>query len=209
MIKIKDFILYLTVTLLLLYIFIQQQCSAQNIDNTTKQEVLIPEKKGSFDKPIAIIHNNKKDSVVYKKQIIYTENPVNKKLYNEFLETKDSLERVKLYLKSIQEKDGTYVYDDNNLKLEVYTKVRGEILKIKPTYTIKERKEVVQVKQKESIFAVYAGASIGNNVSLSDLSVNATLGIQNKKGDIFTCEYGLLDKSYKVGYIKRFINIKK
>lgn len=57
----------------------------------------------------------------------------------EALKYKDSVKILKLYLSAIEEKDGTYVFDDKNLNLEVATRTRGTLLSIKPKYTIKEK----------------------------------------------------------------------
>ncbi len=113
-----------------------------------------------------------------------------------------------MYLDAIQEKDGTYVFNNSDLKLEVRTVTRGEILSIKPIYTIKKSKVDVEVKQKETVFAVYAGGGLTTTTTLNKLTPQATIGIQNKKGDLYFTSAGT-DGTIQVGFIHRFINIKK
>ena len=43
---------------------------------------------------------------------------------------------------------------------------------------------VKQVKVKETVFALYAGLEVYNNLQLSNPGIKADIGIQNKKGDI-------------------------
>lgn len=203
-------ILYITIGLLFISLFIQRSCSAQT---TVKQKVFVPEKKGEFKNPIAVINTKgKKDSIVWKDKIIKTENPVNKKLAEDFIASQkenDSLKSLKLYLNAIEERDSEYIFDNKDLKLEIKTKTRGEILKITPKYTIKEREEVLQVKSKESVFAVYAGIGLETTTTLERLTPEINLGVQNRKGDLLLLKYGVTDKSIGVSYIHRFINIKK
>lgn len=203
-------ILYVTIGLLIVALFIQRSCSAQT---TVKQKVVVPEKRGEFKNPIAIINNKgKKDSIVWKDNIIKTENPINKKLAEDFISSQkenDSLKSLKLYLNAIEERESEYIFDNKDLKLEIKTKTRGEILKITPKYTIKEREEVLQVKSKESVFAVYAGLGLETTTTLERLTPEINLGVQNRKGDLLLLKYGVTDKSIGVSYIHRFINIKK
>jgi hypothetical protein len=201
---------YLVIIGLLVYIFILPE-TKQN--KTLTQKVIIPEKKGEIKNPVVIIkHKGIKDSIIWRDKIIRTENPVNKKLAKDFIlsqKENDSLKSLKLYLDAIEEVDGTYVFNDKYLNIELTTKTRGEILKISSKYTIKEREEIVQVKQKETVFAIYAGAGLNTTTTLEKLTPEVNLGFQNKKGDIITFKYGITDKSVGVGYSLRILNYKK
>jgi len=203
-------ILYTTILSLIIIIFVQRGCSAQT--SQSKQKVIIPEKKGEFKNPSAIINSKgKKDSIVYKDKVVVTENPFNKKLAEDFIlsqKENDSLKALKLYLNAIEEREQTYVFDNKDTKLEIYTKTRGEILNITPKYTIKEREETVTVKNKEIVFALYAGGGLKSNITLGELNPTINLGAQNKKGDILYVQYGT-DKSIQIGYNFRILNIKK
>jgi hypothetical protein len=202
-------VLYVIGAFFIIYLFtLVQQCSEEK--ETTPVTIETPAKSGSFEKPTEVIPGvAKKDSIVYKKgKTIYTENPINKQLADDYLKATDSIKRLKLYLDAIQEKDGTYVYDNKDLRLEIYAKTRGELLEIKPNYTIKPVEVKVDVPVKQTVFAMYGGLELGNNSSLSNLSVKADLGIQNKKGTIFSIGADTRG-NYFVGAKVKFLDIKK
>ena len=202
-------ILYVIGIFFVIFLFtLVKQCNEPK--ETIPVTVEIPAKSGSFEKPTEFVSGvAKKDSIVYKKgKTIYTENPINKQLAEDYLKATDSIKRLKLYLDAIQEKDGTYVYDNKDLKLEIYTKTRGELLDIKPKYTIKPTEVKVDVPVKQTVFAMYGGLELINNANLNNLGVKAELGIQNKRGTIFTL--GADTRSnYYVGAKVKFLDIKK
>jgi hypothetical protein len=142
---------------------------------------------------------------------VRTENPFNKKLAEDFIKSQkdnDSLKALNLYLKAIQEVDGTYVFDNKDVKLEITTKTRGEILKITPKYTIKEREETVIVKNKETVFALYAGGGVSDNLQFNNFAAEVHLGIQNKSGDIITAGYDT-QQNISIKYSTQLFKIKK
>lgn len=203
-------ILYTTILTLVAIIFVQRSCSAQT--SQSKQKVIVPEKVGEFKSPIAIINKKgTKDSIVYRNKTVVTENPFNKKLAEDFIvsqKEKDSLKALKLYLNAIEEREQTYVFDNKDTKLEIYTKTRGEILKITPKYTIKEREEILDVKSKETVFALYSGVGISNNTQLNNFAVEAHIGLQNKTGDILSVGYDT-QKNISIKYSIQLFKIKK
>lgn len=202
-------VVYVIGVFFLIYLFtLVKQCSEPK--TTTPVTIEVPAKNGSFEKPTEIIPGvPKKDSIVYREgKTIYTENPINKKLAEDYLKATDSIKRLQLYLDAIQEKDGTYVYDNKDLRLEIYAKTRGELLEIKPNYTIKPSEVKVDVPLKQTVFAMYGGLELGNNSSLNNLSVKADLGIQNKKGTIITIGADTRG-NYFVGAKIKFLDIKK
>jgi hypothetical protein len=203
-------ILYTTILSLIVIIFVQRSCSAQT--SQSKQKIIVPEKKGEFTNPSAILNTKgKKDSIVYKDKIVRTENPFNKKLAEDFIlsqKENDSLKALKLYLNAIEEREQTYVFDNKDTKLEIYTKTRGEILKITPKYIIKEREEIVMVKNKENVFALYAGGGISNSTSLNNFAAEAHIGMQNKSGDIISAGYDT-QKNISIRYYRQIFKIKK
>ena len=187
--------------------FLQRSCTNTN----TKQVMTVPAKVGGFKDSIEYKEVEKvRETLVYiKGKEIKVENPVNKELLENFIQLQkenDSLKLLKLYVKAIEEHEGNYTFNNEDMDLNIYTNVRGSILNIKPTYKIRER--VLEVKEKETVFASYAGLSLGTTTDLSKLTPSLDLGIQNKSGDIFTGSIGL-DKTIKVGYFYRFINIRK
>ena len=202
-------VLYVIGIFFVIYLFtLVKQCSEPK--ETIPVKIETPAKSGSFEKPTEVIPGApKKDSIVYKKgKTIYTENPINKQLAEDYLKATDSIKRLKLYLDAIQEKDGTYVYDNKDLKLEVYAKTRGELLEMKPKYTIKPSEVKVDVPVKQTVLAMYGGIEVGNNASLTNLTVKADVGLQNKKGTIFTVGADTRSNFY-VGAKVKFLDIKK
>lgn len=202
-------LLYIIGVFFIIYLFtLVKQCSEPK--DTVPVKIETPAKRGSFEKPTEFIPGvAKKDSIVYKKgKTIYTENPINKQLAEDYLKATDSIKRLKLYLDAIQEKDGTYVYDNKDLKLEIYAKTRGELLEIKPKYTIKPSEVKVDVPVKQTVLAMYGGIEVGNNASLTNLTVKADVGLQNKKGTIFTIGADTRSNFY-VGAKIKFLDIKK
>lgn len=173
--------------------------------STRKQKVIVPEVIGKIDKPIGIInHKGKKDSIVYKPgMVIRTENPINQKMAEELIEAmkdQDTLKVLRLYLKSIEEREETHIYKDKNQTIEVYNKIRGELLEQKISkYTIDKKEIVTDVVIKEPKFAIYTGASLQYNNELK-LIPAANLGVQVSKRLIITGSYGL-DKSIQAGVL--------
>lgn len=202
----KPLIIFIIAFLLIIFLF-QRSCSK----NETTQKVIIPEKVGKFEKPDTVLVVETKDSIIWKTTVVKTENPVNKKLASELIEAlkyKDSVKVLKMYLEAIQERDGTYVYDNKDLKLEISTKTRGEILSIKPSYKIKEREETVTIKQKETVLALYGGVGISNSLQLSNPALEAEIGIQNKSGDILSAGYDT-QQNISIKYSKQLFKIKR
>ena len=64
------------------------------------------------------------------------------------------------------------------------------------------------VKIIETVFALYAGLEVYNNLQLSNPGIKADIGIQNKKGDIFTGGYDTNQNIY-LGFKKQLFNTKK
>ncbi len=195
--------------LLLILIFFVNRCSKEEIIKEVPIKVYIPGVSGKSDtiyKPIPLITT--KDSLVYKDKILYTENPYNKELADKYISLKEETEKLQAYLKSIQIKEYSIPFEDNNIKIIGHFKTQGELLSTHYDYDIKPREITVLVPQKETQLALYAGGGIESNTKLDKAIFNAQIGIQNKKGDIYTFQIGT-DKSIQVGYQFRIFNIKK
>lgn len=200
---------WLLLVICLGYIFLFRGCGD---DKKQQIEISIPAVVGAFtkQKPTSIKYDTVfQDTIVYQDKEIIVENPVNVQLAEDYLKAKDSISKLKLYIDAIQIRRYTKSFNDENVDIVVEAETTGTLNWIKPSYVIKERKEKVSIKEKETIFALYGGFSVGNNIKLDAATLNAKVGIQNRKGDIFMAEYGVLDQSYHVGYLHRFINFKK
>lgn len=144
-------------------------------------EIIIPEQKGSTG--TQIIENVKTIPIpIPGGKEIY----IDEKWYNEYLEAKDSIERLNKYVKAIQVKelDTTFI-DNDTIKLDGKIKTRGSILSYKFDYQIKERKfeytpEVIVRRPRISLIGE-VGTEIPTNPT-SDLSLYGAIGLENQKG---------------------------
>jgi len=201
---IKKYWQLITIGILLLVIFSMTKYS-NDTSYTKKQKIIVPEIIDSIKKPTIIYnHPDKKDSIVYKKgKVIYTENPINKKMAEELIQAlkdQDSLKILRLYFSSIGEREQTRIFNDKNATIEVYTKVRGQLLDQKISkYIVKEKEVVADVEIKESKFAIYGGSNL-QYTSEMKIVPNIQLGVQIGKRLIITGGYGL-DQSYQAGFL--------
>lgn len=198
------YVVFLVIALLFLFGVVRQCTQIKQIKQVT---VVIPEKKGSFEKPTKVdTFTRKPDTIYLQGKEIYTQNPVNKELVRKYLESQDTLGKLKLYLKAIEEVEQTSTFDDEDINLKVYTKTRGTLLNIKPTYTIKEKEVKVDVPVKVPVFTLYGGGDV--IVNNNNFALKVDLGIQNKKGTIFNLGVDN-NKNYYVGAKFKIFNIKK
>ena len=195
--------------LLLILIFFVNRCSKEEIIKEVPVKVYVPGVSGKSDtiyKPVPLI--SIKDSLIYKDKILYTENPYDKELADKYISLKGETERLQVYLKTIQIKEYSIPFEDDNIKITGHFKTQGELLSTQYDYDIKPKEIIALVPQKETKLALYAGGGIGTNIDLNKVIFNAQIGIQNAKGDIYTVQYGT-DKSIQVGYQFRIFNIKR
>ena len=72
----------------------------------------------------------------------------------------------------------------------------------------KEKTVEVPVKQKEQVFAMYAGVGISDNLQFNNFATEVEIGLQNKAGDIISAGYDT-QKNISVKYSKQLFKIKK
>ena len=161
-------------------------------------------------KPLDIKHGPVKD--VNSNGAIYIENPLNKKLDEEnkklksdYLKMSDSL-KSKAYDKAIQLNSFSSKFEDENLLLNFNGTVRGEVQEIIPSYTIKKRD--IEIKPKETVFRLLAGAEVGSSIIVPKLNFKANLMFQNRKGDVISGSYDT-NQTVWIGYNKSIFNIKR
>jgi len=150
--------------------------------------------------------DQKKPIIKWKDKEIIVENPLNTELVEQYVKAKDSIERLNLYLKSIQLNSFSSKFEDDNLLLNINGTVRGEVQEITPSYTIKKRE--VEVKTKETVFRLLAGAEVGSSIIVPKLNFKANLMFQNRKGDIISGSYDT-NQTVWLGYNKSIFNIKR
>jgi hypothetical protein len=199
------------IVILLIIIFLQRSCNNKYDDGTPKQkEVVVPAVKDSFKsvKPTIVKLPPIHDTIIAKGDTIIVTEPLDKTLAKNYLQAKDSIGRLNLYLSSIQRRKYSQTFTDNNISITVDAEATGTINSIKPSYVIKERKVEAPVVIKQTAYALYTGVEIHNNNGLGVLGVKADLGVQNRRGDIYTIGYDTNNNIY-LGYKIRLINIKK
>lgn len=142
-------------------------------------EVIIPEQKGSTG--TQIIENVKTIPVPIPGG---TEVIVDEKWYKEYLEAKDSLERLNKYVQAIQikELDTTFI-DNDTIKLSGNITTRGSLLSYKFDYNIKERKfeYTPEVKRPRLSLIGEVGTGIPTQIN-QPLSIYGAAGFENQKG---------------------------
>ena len=192
----------ITIAILLGYIFLQRSCNAPN--NAEKKEVTIPEKKGKFKKLTVQINHKQKDSIVFRKgQTIYTENPINKQLAEEFIKLQkenDSLGLIKKYVEAVQIRKQTTVFDDKDITIEIDTEVQGELRSILPKWKVKEYKTKIDVPLRLRP-AVYVGAGLSDNKQFNNTTLELQLGLK-LKNDIFLIS-GDSRQNFGIKYLKK------
>lgn len=207
----KKYAYAIIIVFLLIVIFVQRSCSSKS-DSTVSQtkEIVLPTIKDTFKsvkpKPIKpiVIHDTLK---VAGKTIILKE-PLDKSLATNYILAKDSIARLNLYLASIKKNKYSETFTDENISITVNAESTGTIDYIKPNYIIKERTIDAPVIVKQTVFAIYAGVELSAGKELGSLGVKGDIGIQSKKGDIYTIGYDTNNNVY-VGYKLRLLNIKK
>jgi len=208
---------------ILLFVFLWFRGCSGSVQSPQIAKVIVPEVIGKFEskKPthVRIMTKSVHDTVVmYKKgQNVYMKNPIDKKLIAEnekikidFAKANDSIKKLS-FNKAIQLNKFYTKFDDDNLVLNIEGVVQGEVKEITPSYTIKEKKIEVPVKQKETVLRVLAGGGIGLNKELNQAAYNLNLNFQNRKGDIISAEYLNIGGQQfgMIGFKKSIINIKR
>lgn len=210
MIQIKKLIYPIIIIILLFVIFLQKSCNNKELPSIQNQEVTIPSQNGSFNslKPVKIHDTIVKDSIIFKNKTISVINPLDKELVINYLKAKDSIDKLNLFINAVKINKYKENFDNKDISLTIEAETTGTLNYIKPTYIIKEKTIDVPVKIKQTVFAIYTGVETYNNTLLNNFGIKIDLGIQNKKGDIYTAGFDTNNNIY-IGYKLRLINIKK
>jgi hypothetical protein len=187
--------LYLFIGLLIFSLFLQRSCNNKIVKvKTVVQYDTIFKPSEIKTKVVTKYRNIKGDNVLIPGKIDTVEVKV-------FEKSVDSIQ-FKMFTNATKIRSYTTKFNDSVADISIYTETKGELLKIVPTVKIK------QVKVKETVFALYVGLELYNNLQLSNPGIKVDLGIQNKKGDIFTGGYDMNQNIY-IGFKKQLFNIKK
>lgn len=187
--------LYILIGLLIFSLFLQRSCD----NKTTKVKTVVQydtifKPSETKTKVVTKYKNLKGDDVLIPGKIDTVEVKV-------FEKSVDSVQ-FKMFTNATKIRSHTTIFNDSVADVSIYTETKGELLKIVPTVKVK------QVKVKETVFALYGGIEVYNNLQLSNPGIKVDLGIQNKKGDIFTGGYDMNQNIY-IGFKKQIFNIKK
>ena len=213
----KEAIKYLGWVLLFAVLWFRGCSGNEKSSTTTKVE--LPEVKGKFEpkKPVHEVVGSKTEHTATGKEILQVQNPIdekliaeNEKLKADFAAGNDSFKNLQ-FSKAIQLNEFSTNFEDENLILNIEGIVQGEVKEITPGYTIKKKTLEVPVKQKETVFRVLVGGSVGVNKELNQAAYQLDLNFQNRKGDIISAEYLNVGGQQfgMVGYRHSIINIKR
>lgn len=203
----------LVITVLLFGVFfLLGRCSKTCRTQTLNIPVVIPEKRDSFPTKGDLVPIETKEitKILYKDSII-TVPTVNQDLVDKYLQTKEELDKLKLYTEAIKINNYETKFDNKDLELTIKSKTEGKLLEITPSYVIKQQNINVPVeipKPKERVFSMNVGAQITATKDLAKFDPSVKVDLVNKKGHILTGSYSL-DGVIGVGYSVNLFDIKK
>ena len=190
--------LYVIIGLLIFSLFLQRSCS-NNKQSFQKVKTIV-----QYDTIFKPSESKTKVITKYKTlkgKDIYIVGKIDTVEVKVFEKATDSVQ-FNMFTNATKIRSYTTEFKDSVVDVSVYTETKGELLKIVPTVKVK------QVKVKETVFTLYAGLEVYNNLQLSNPGIKADIGIQNKKGDIFTGGYDMNQNIY-IGFKKQLFNTKK
>lgn len=195
----------IVVAILVLTFFVGRWTAPEQV---VEKKITIPGKniKTEVLKPILVTQY--KDKLVYKKDTIETENPINEELAQKYLDLEKKYtgveldkKRVEEYLKLAQKRKYDIPFENERVKISGIAEVTGELNSYEYDIELKPFEfEVETLKPKINLFL---GGGVSNNIELDKFNVDVKTGLQFKSGDIVTGSYGLVNKSFNVGYLKK------
>ena len=136
---------------------------------------------------------------------------VDERWRDDYLNAKDSIERLQKYLQAIQVKEKEYTFIDNDtIAISGNLKTRGDLLEYKIDYTIKEKlfEYTPKVVKQRPRFAISIGADAGIPTDpTKSFLMRGNLGLENKRGQALSFGYDTEKRVY-VG-LKQSIDIVK
>ena len=145
------------------------------------------------------VANTKNDSINTK---LLAENEA---LIKAFATYTDSVKQAK-YLEAISLKDFSQTFNDTSLTVNLFGKVRGEVIGIGMNYTIKPQTIKAALKH----YAIFGGVNIASNVQLNKVGVMPSLSYLNAKGMLFTAGKDIIcNDCYMAGLQTRIFSINR
>lgn len=151
------------------------------------EKITVPEIREVF-KPLPPQYVTSRDTVVlvrWRDRIVESPNPINDSVLALYKDARDSLERFRIFVGSIQIREFDNVFEDKNAMLRIKGRVQGKLLDLSPEYTIKQR----EVTLKKSSSRILMGIGISSPLGSGHTQTNLDLGFQNPKNQIFRIGY--------------------
>jgi len=191
-----------------------KNCEVESITTT----ITTPEKKGDFPISVSVPHSSPtKTAIQFKDTLIFIPQ-VNQELIDKYLalesendSNKRELERFKLYTEGVATREYNTPFEDENIKINIYSKTQGTLLATKPEYTIKSQTLTTSVnipKPKEQVFSLNIGASATTTKDLNKIDPAINLQLVGKRGAILGTSYSV-DGVIGVSYTIPLFSIKK
>ena len=210
--QMKTHLIYLTIIAIILMMTCNGNSNGKDITFKTK------EVKGGFEmvkpKQKEITNNvpNKDNSRVQRNFAHEKNDSINTKLLAEnealikaFATYTDSVKQAK-YLEAISLKDFSQTFNDTSLTVNVFGKVRGEVIGVGMNYTIKPQTIKATLKH----YAIFGGVNIASNVQLNKFGVMPSLSYLNAKGLLFTAGKDIIcNDCYMAGLQTRIFSINR
>lgn len=177
---------------------------------TKEVKVIIPESSGKspvIQNPDPLIQV--KDSLIYKDSLIFTPNPINKELAEEYIKLEDmysglelETKRLQAYANSIQIRKYKIPFENDTIKIVGHLEVQGLLKEIQYDWIIKER--LVKIPEDKKRIGILLGLQVKTNLDLNNQDLYPTAGIQLKNGNLILGSYGVKEKSIQAGYLHKF-----
>ena len=211
--QMKTHLIYLTVIAIILMMTCNGNSNGKDITFKTK------EVKGGFEmvKPkqteiVGIQKGAIEKNPTVKENLTVQNDSINTKLLAEnealikaFATYTDSVKQAK-YLEAISLKDFSQTFNDTSLTVNVFGKVRGEVIGIGMNYTIKPQTIKATLKQ----YTIFGGVNITSNAQLNKVGVMPSLSYLNAKGMLFTAGKDIIcNDCYMAGLQTRIFSINR
>jgi len=207
----------LTILLAIAVLLLLKECNSNGKDITfktkevkggfemvkPKQTEIVPKtdkvNKYGHGQEVPFVANTKNDSINTK---LLAENEA---LIKAFATYTDSVKQAK-YNEAISLKDFSQTFNDTSLTVNVFGKVRGEVIGIGMNYTIKPQTINATLKQ----YTVFLGLNAVSNPSFSNTAVLPTISYLNAKGMLFTAGKDIIcNDCYMAGLQTRIFSINR
>jgi len=149
------------------------------------------------------------DTIKLPQPIKYINNPDIDKIVEDYNKLKDSIAKVEFFKDIITINEYNEVYEDSLVKIGVYTKVQGKLLKQAPNYFIKpythKYKDTIIVAPYIPRNKLYGQVEVGLPITQQIITpvIKAGILLQNKRDNIWSLSYDT-NKTFWVGSTIKF-----